>query len=179
MTAFLVVTAITLLAVAAILYVIRGRSAPVRSLDELTARSKPVDLEAFRNLVSVEEEAYLRESLPPRQFRRVQRKRMLAAAEYVRRASHNAALLVTLGESVRSSNDPQLAEAATELVNSAIQMRLTAILVLLCIGIRIVFPQTKLSLARLTDDYERLRGYLSAVGRLKAPADMGRIEAAL
>src|SRR5262245_17484957 len=59
-----------------------ARSAKIPSPADLHA----IDVEAFRNLIDEDEEAYLRNHLPAREFRRVHRERMLAAVEYVRAA---------------------------------------------------------------------------------------------
>lgn len=43
------------------------------NLDELAAQLRPVDINAFRNLVAVSEQQYLRDHLPPREFRAIHR----------------------------------------------------------------------------------------------------------
>ena len=48
-----------------LLYVEGGQNASVNRLEDLAGRTRPVDLEAFRNLVDPEEENFLRASLRP------------------------------------------------------------------------------------------------------------------
>src|SRR5688500_8471474 len=79
----------------------RARSVDVSGLDDLEGKTQPVDLAAFRNLTDPEEEAFLRENLDAADLRRVQRARLRAALEYVRRANQNAAVLLKLGELAR------------------------------------------------------------------------------
>src|ERR1700758_1118251 len=63
------------------------------SPDAALARTvEPIDIEAFRNLVSPAENDYLRRRLPPGDFRKVQRERLRSAAAYIRVAGRNAAV---------------------------------------------------------------------------------------
>jgi hypothetical protein len=61
-----------------LLYLEGGRNASVR-LEDLAQHTRPVDIDAFRNLVDPKEEAYLRANLLPTEFRTIQRERMGAA----------------------------------------------------------------------------------------------------
>ena len=51
---------------------------------------RPVDVEAFRNLINPAEDEYLRHRLPPSQFRIVRRERLRAMAAYVQLIASNA-----------------------------------------------------------------------------------------
>jgi hypothetical protein len=159
--------------------VARGRAASIKSVEQLTAMSKPVDLEAFRNLASVADENYLRASLPGRDFRRVQRMRMRGALEYVGWAAHNSSLLIRLGESGRQSQNPEIAHAAAELANSALQMRLLCLAAGTAIIARIVFPELHVSVASVCERYAETRERVVSLGRIESPALVGRIESAL
>src|SRR5262245_45952614 len=96
----------------------RARSRPAR-IDQLRA----VDIEAFRNLMDPNEEEYLRQRLPPTDFRKIQRERLQAAVEYVRCAAFNAGVLMQFGEMARRSSDPNAAQAAAKLIDNAIRLR--------------------------------------------------------
>ena len=98
------------------------------ALEELVSQTRAVDIEAFRNLVDPDEELYLRRQLSPREFRSIHRERMMAATEYVRAASHNAMILMQLGEATRQHADPEIARTGQELVNNATQLRLYSLL---------------------------------------------------
>ncbi len=67
-----------------LLYIEGGQNHSVDRLEDLAGRTRPVDLEAFRNLLDPREEDFLRASLLPREFRVIQRERMRAAVDYVR-----------------------------------------------------------------------------------------------
>src|SRR2546430_12950059 len=101
-----------------LMYAVRGKTSPIAGLDDLVGRTRPVDIDAFRNLIDPAEEEFLRENLPASEFRVIQRERLRAAVEYVSCAAHNAAILVRLGEAARVSPDPKIAEAGQQLLYS-------------------------------------------------------------
>src|SRR5512133_3923957 len=106
------------------IYAARGTSPNIQEPHQLQGLTTSIDIDAFRNLVSRAEEDYLRRNLPPAEFRRIQRARLLAALAYVRTAAHNAAILLRLAETGRRSSDPLVATSAAELAESALQVRL-------------------------------------------------------
>src|SRR5438270_4506030 len=106
MTIALIFAFVGFAALLAVLYVAKSNNGGVRNLDELAARLHPVDVRAFRNLMDERDEQFLREHLPFREFRVIHCQRMLAAAEYVRCAAQNAAILVHLAEAAGQSSDP-------------------------------------------------------------------------
>src|SRR2546429_8367388 len=99
-----------------LMYAVRGKTSAVAKLDDLVGRTRPVDIDAFRNLIDPAEEEFLRENLPAGEFRVIQRERLRAAVEYVSCAAHNAAILVRLGESARLNLDPKIAEAGQRIL---------------------------------------------------------------
>ena len=143
------------------------------------ARSKPVDLQAFRNLVDPKEEAYLRSSLRPREFRRLQRKRMLVATEYTRRTAHNAALLLQVANAVRRASDPQLSKAGAALADSALQLRIYSILAICLFGLSVIFPSVPIRGSEIAFRYEGLRERMAGLTRIQRPASVSEVEAAL
>src|SRR5215467_2346300 len=114
----LLITAIAVALLAILWFAVRGRSAAVTDLSDIERLTKPVDLEAFRNLVDPEEEEYLRSNLSAADFRSVQRERLLAAVDYMTGVSRNAAVLLRLGELARRSSDAEVAVAGQDLVNN-------------------------------------------------------------
>ncbi|HEU5335357.1 MAG TPA: hypothetical protein VFU27_05310 [Terriglobales bacterium] len=172
---FLVLAAIVLLVRAA-----RGQSAAgVAALNDLQGRTVAIDIAAFRNLISAGEEAYLRRNLPALQFRRIQRKRMRAAAAYIRGALHNAAILLRLGEAAQRSPDPNLAIAGRKLVDTAVRLRLYAFFALLQLYLNIAFPSLRLSPAAIADRYEVLTEAMARFTRLQQPGLVTRISLTL
>ena len=166
-------------ALVSVLTVARGRARAVRQIEDVSSAVRPVDLAAFRNLMNPQEEEYLQALLPPRAFRRVQRMRMAAAADYVRGAASNAAVLIRLGEAARSSPDPEIAEAAGKLVNDALRLRMLALLALVRITTARLVPGVGLSRVAVGEQYEQLVGQFAVLGRLQGFPKTSRTLASL
>lgn len=179
MIAPFILVLVGVLAVLFFVYAARGRSVSVRNLSDLSGRTRPVDIAAFRNLVDPEEEDYLRERLPAKEFRLVQRERMRAALEYVQCVAGNAAVLLRLGEAARQSEDVDVAAAGQELVNHALRVRLYALLAEGRLYVAILLPSVHISPAGVSDSYESLTGLVGRLGRLQRYAQTTRITATL
>lgn len=162
-----------------LMYAVRGKASPVAELDDLVGRTRPVDIDAFRNLIDPAEEDFLRENLPPREFRAIQRERLRAAVEYVSCAAHNAAILVGLGEAARLSSDPKIAEAGQQLLDSALRLRLYALLSIIRLYLGIVLPGGHLSAGRLVDNYQHLGSLAGQLVFMQHPARASRLPAIL
>jgi hypothetical protein len=160
-----------------LLYLEGGHNAS--RLDELAGRTRPVDLEAFRNLVDPGEEDFLYTSLLPRQFRAVQRERMRAALEYVQNAAHNAAFLLRMGEAATQNADPRIAQAGRQLIDSALRLRAYALLSAGKLYVRMVFPEARLSYGRLADKYQHLSALASQLTLMQHPTQAARLSTLL
>ncbi len=155
------------------------RQKPVPDLQALEAYTQPVDVAAFRNLIDPAEEDYLRERLPAGKFRAIQRERLRATLEYVRRTACNAAILLRVGEAARRDPNPEVAAAARVLVNNALRLRINAMLAIVVLYGRIVMPGARISVGRVTDAYENLTQGLVRLARLQDPAYVTRVSAAI
>ncbi len=174
----------TTLALIALLAVFRlsiflRRRAPISTITELVAHSRPVDLQSFRNLVDPDEEAYLRSSLSRADFRRLQRARMIAANEYVRRTAHNAALLLQLGDAARHAPDPDVARAGGELANLALQLRLYSMLAMCIFALRIAMPSIPICPSNIIANYDQMRECMAGLARMQVPGLASQVDAAL
>lgn len=139
---------------------------------------EPIDIEAFRNLVNPTENEYLHRRLPSAEFRRVQRERLRAAAAYIRVAGRNATVLVAVGQAAMAATDERTAEAARQLVDSALLLRRNTTFALLRINLAIAWPSLDSSAAPVLSGYERLNGCAMLLGRLQNPAVPVRISSA-
>ncbi len=180
----MIITAVLVLLVAGALWLLaraaRGQSAiSVARLVDLQGRTTTIDLAAFRNLTSPQEEEYLRQQLPAREFRSIQRQRMRAAIAYIQGALQNAAILLRLGEAAQRSADLQLAAAGRKLVDTAIRMRLYAFFALLKLYLNLAFPGLRLSPSAVADRYEGLTEAMARFTRLQQPALVTRISVSL
>ncbi|HEV8523220.1 MAG TPA: hypothetical protein VGQ71_01875 [Terriglobales bacterium] len=179
MITLIILVLVAVISIAFLLHVTRGRALAIRSLEELDGRTQPVDLPAFRNLVDAAEEDFLRISLSAAEFRALQRARLRAALEYVRRIAHNATILLRLGEAVGESADPEIAVAARELAASALRLRLTAMLAMLVLYARIAVPGARIRLSRLVEIYQQSTERVVRLTRLQNPAYAARVAAVI
>jgi len=143
----------------------------------LAATIRPIDVEAFRNLINPAEDDYLRRRLPPAQFRRVRRERLRAMAAYVQVAATNAAVLVRVGEAALASGDVRCAEAAQQLVNDALLLRRNTTLAWARIYLALAWPPSEFAAVRVVDRYEQVSGSAMLLGRLQNPAAVVRLSA--
>ncbi len=146
-----------------------SRAQARRNDADLTHQLRSVDLEAFRNLTDPSEEQYLRERLPPAKFRMIQRERLRAAIEYVGGVSHNAVILLNLGQIARQNRDPHIADAGRDLVDEALRLRLYSVLTISKLWIRFLFPDTGFQPSPIVDRYQHITEGAVRLGRLQYP----------
>ena len=145
----------------------------------LARRIEPIDVEAFRNLVSPAENDFLRRRLPPADLRKVQRERLRATAAYIRVAARNAAVLIAIGQPALTASDTATADAARQLVDNALLLRRNATMALLRIYVALAWPQSGLPAMPIVHGYEQLSSRAMLLGRLQNPAAPVRISANL
>jgi hypothetical protein len=162
--------ATTLVFVPAIVTVLLLGILAVRSLTassrmrSATAMEPPFNLRAFHNLLSAEEDAFVRLRLSKKDYNRLQRKKYRVALAYISDLSCYAAGIARLGQASRRSSDSQVVAAADALVSAAFRLRLTATIVRLNLGIWLLFPSSQLSLPRLVHHYQRIQDAAALLG---------------
>jgi hypothetical protein len=139
-----------------VIYLSRATRLRGGNLDELAAQLRPIDVEAFRNLIDEREEQYLRASLPWYEFRSIHRERMLAAVEYIRAASRNAGILIRLAEASTADPDPAVATAAENLLENATRVRLYAFQTVPRLYMSILVPGINYAPQSLAEVYEAM-----------------------
>ena len=167
------------LALAVIVSVAVTRSLQVKGIGRTVAVIRPIDIEAFRNLIDPAEDNYLRRRLPPPRYRAVRRARLRAMAAYVDVAASNAAVLVRVGGAALASGDPQIAAAAQQLVNDALLLRRNTAVALMRIYLALAWPNSEFAAVRVVDRYERLSGAAMLLGRLQNPVVPVRLSASI
>jgi hypothetical protein len=165
------------LALGIILRLAISQSLQTRRSAGLARALRPIDIEAFRNLINPAEDEYLRRRLPAREFRSVRRKRLRAMASYVQVVANNAAVLVRIGEAALASGDGRITEAATQLVNEALLLRRNTAVALARIYLALAWPNSGFAAVRVVDRYEQLSGAAMLLGRLQNPAVPVRLAA--
>lgn len=171
-TFFVVLSAVALLV---LFLLIRRHLFGGHTVDHLAAELRPIDIEAFRNLVDSREQEFLREHLPPPEFRRVHRERMHAAVEYVRAAAQNAGLLVQLAQAAQESADPAVASAAENLLANAIQLRLYAFRTIPRLYVSMMFPGTLKASKRFAEDYDVMKRQMIVLACLQSPGNTSSV----
>jgi len=144
---------------------LRRRRLPEVDLDEVVPFLLPVDLEALSDALNSSRDAYLRHSQSRQEFQKLQKKRARLATEYLRRMSHNAALLQRVGYGQLRSRNPLVAEQAQQLIDAGVHVRLYAFLGLAALfcrrisgfGSAKVSEVQKLMSSSLIPAYESLR----------------------
>jgi len=175
MTLAIILIIFAVLALVSILSMTVTRSLRLSEGSGSAARIEPVDVEAFRNLVSPAEDDHLRHNLSPADFRHVRRERLRAAAAYVQVAGRNAAILARIGQNALSSGDARTAEAATRLVDQALRLRRNAAVALFRIYVALAWPNAGLAARPILDRYGDLSGAAMLLGRLQNPTEPVRI----
>jgi hypothetical protein len=160
-----------------ILRLAASQSLQAKRNSALAGTIRPIDVEAFRNLINPAEDAYLRRRLPPGDFRAVRRERLRAMACYVRVAAKNAELLLGAGEAALASGDQRTAEAARQLVNDAFLLRRNTTIALARIYFALAWPNSGFAAVRVVDRYERVSGAAMLLGRLQNPGVPVRLAA--
>jgi hypothetical protein len=161
---------IGLLGLLLILYLASGLRTKGGDLDQLAGQLRPIDVNAFRNLIDEREEEYLRTHLPPHEFRSIHRERMLAAVEYVWCATKNTSILISLGEAAKQSSDPNLIAAADKLLENAVRFRLYAIQSLPRLYFNTVFPSANWAPHFVAETYDTMVRQAVVLGCLRHPA---------
>jgi hypothetical protein len=161
--------AIALAALGVQVYIaIRNRTRQV-DLEKSVEAFRSLDIDAFRNLVDSDEEAFLRDSLTPKKFREIKRQRAWAAFMYAREAGGAAIALAKVGQAAQRSLDPQVAASGVQLSENAFRLRLQTIRACLLLLTEIAVPDLQsLSLPRVVDQYEQASQTLFRLGRFSS-----------
>jgi len=175
----IVIVISAVLALVIILSVAVTRSLQVKGSAGTAIAIRPIDIEAFRNLIDPEEDRYLRRRLPPAQFRVVRRERLRAMAAYVHVAQSNAGVLVRVGGAALASGDPRIAAAAHQLVNDALLLRRNTTVALARIYLALALPNSGFAAVRVVERYEQLNGAAMLLGRLQNPGVPIRLSASI
>jgi hypothetical protein len=161
-----ILVGLAFLALSIVVYVaIRSRTRQI-DLEKAVQAFHSLDIDAFRNLVDSDEEAFLRDNLPPRKFREIKRQRAWAAIVYAWEAGKAATALAYIGQAAQHSSDPEIAASGIQLAENAFRLRLHTIGASLRLLTEIVLPDRRSrSHPPLVDQYERTAETLFRLGR--------------
>lgn len=164
------IIALAFVAVAVLLFLIyqvRLRYLDQRKIKQI-GQLLPVDLEAFQNLTDPEEERFLRANLSPKDFRKIRRLRLQAAAMYVSVLSENAGKLLAIGQSARNNPDSAIALSGQEIFHCALRLKLWCVFSLLQINITMIFPTLLSPRHGITERYAHITSLVTSLPRKQA-----------
>jgi hypothetical protein len=159
--------AVAFFALGVLVYVaIRSRTRRV-DIEEAAQVFRSLEIDAFRNLVDADEEAFLRNNLPPKKFREIKRQRAWAALLYARAVGRAATVLAKVGQAAQRSSDPKIAESGVQVAENAFRLRLQTFSACLRLLTEILLPDLpSRAIPPLADQYERAAETLSRLGRI-------------
>lgn len=164
MTVSIVLVGLAILLLSLLIRVAKGHAMALRVGENPAESIRFVDVEAFRNVIDRDEGEYLRSRLGPAEFRKIQRERLRAAAEYISCAAHNAAVLLRMAEAARLSSDPQVAAMAEKLVENAIRLRMYAFQAIPKLYIAMILPVRPQFSVGVADRYELMTRQVVMLG---------------
>jgi hypothetical protein len=135
----------------------------IKTLKDWEENKHAVDPELFRFLLDPAEERYLRQALPPHEFRIFQRKRIALALRWLDLVGQNSAMLLKLGQLASATTDPELAKEAQDLIHGALRLRVNLVLAQPCLWLKWLSPGWALSLPAVKIPYEELLSYLGRI----------------
>jgi hypothetical protein len=128
----------------------------------------PVDLNAFRTLMDRDDELFMKEKLPRSKFTHLKRQRIRVTFRYVARIASNASAVLHMGEeAARVTSTPEAAQAATQVMELATQIRLQCLLAMAKLSLEYAMPSLQLTPAMLVPKYLSLRENLKRLGALE------------
>ena len=139
----------------------------IRSKQEMRA----VDIVAFRNLMSTEEDAFLRNSLTPAHYRQVRRSRLRAIQEYLVWIAGNCSAIIELLLLGSSNVDGEL--TVPEAVKTAVELRLACLSCWCLLWAEYLLPHLTVSPLRIINKYEEL--WRMAQTNMRTQADTAAI----
>ncbi len=155
--------------------VVRGRTEPISSIAEATARMTQIDLPALANLIDPAQREYLRSRLSRHDFAYLERMRNRVCLEYVKRIADNSTVLLSWSRAALLS--PELAayrDEAREVVDTAMTVRLTALFAMAQLYLGVLMPSLDMQVGSLLTKYQYAASRMTTIGVLtRAPEAQG------
>lgn len=160
-----VILAAVILFVCAVWILIGG---PSFLSDRSTPQLRKVDIAAFRNLASRDEDLFLRTSLTPRDYRSVRRSRLRAMQEYLLWIAANCSAMIALlrGQAVGAETNLSVAQAA----RMATRIRIMCLGYWCLLWAEYLLPNLNVQPVQLVRKYEDLWRFGETTLLARAPA---------
>jgi|GEM_PF-2567743 hypothetical protein len=117
---------------------------------------REVDLAAFRNLLSRDDEAFLKRTLTARHYLQVRRARLRATQEYLGWIAGNCAVLLSLLRSIDDHSNADQSADIPALAQTALRLRLIAVGFWLLLWVEYVLPDLEIRPLHTIKKYEDL-----------------------
>lgn len=121
-----------------------------------TAPLREIDIIAFRNVLSLEDNHVLRQRLTESEYRRLKRARVRAVQEYVKAIAADCAATIAALRARVPENTPSAQCEVSSLVNEALRIRLLCLGFWLALWVEFLFPNLEIRPMRIVGGYERL-----------------------
>jgi hypothetical protein len=179
MTTLIILVAAGLLSFSVLVYVVRGQVSSATSLARLHESTTHVDLDAFRNLLDLQNEDFFRARLDDDQFRFLQKQRDQVALVYLRSIATNASVVLQVSEPLRSSPSEATRLAAERAVAVALRLRINSLLAMIRLQFFLSFPIWRNRSTRIVMDYPSFVTAVKSLVMLAAPSQTSSILSAL
>ena len=143
-------------ALCALLFVLWMANTEQKTSSRVHQHLREVDLAAFRNLLSRDDEAFLKRTLTARHYLQVRRARLRATQEYLSWIARNCAVLLSLLRSVDAVSDADQSADIPALAQSALRLRLIAVGFWLLLWVEYVLPDLEIRPLHTIKKYEDL-----------------------
>ena len=135
-----------------------------------TPRLAEIDVVAFRNVLSLEDNEALRQRLSEGDYRRLKRTRVRAMQSYVKAIASNCALTVAVLRTKTHERSEVVQGEVSSVVNDALRIRLLCLGFWVALWAEFVFPNLEIRPMQIAGGYERLRSAAERYLRSRAPS---------
>lgn len=156
-------------ATASMYFAARGHHRPLARIEDIERNTSPLDLKCFGRITDAKDQHFLKASLPPMVYRRIQRERTRIAIQYVRLAARNAAVLVSFAEIQSASDSLDIQTKARALAEESFRLRMICLLAIVMLSISLVFPDHDISISDVISKYEHMSDSLGLLSMLTDP----------
>jgi hypothetical protein len=159
---------LAVLGAALLLLLVRDSRAATRTVDQLERDMAAIDMAALGNLLNPADCEFLLRELGPAEFRRVQRMRTRVALAYLRAAAQTTSAVLRYTKQARTSELPEVANAARHLANSAMAFQINAFLASWRLRVAWIFPSMSLTLGPGLLTFDDLKTSLGRIHSMQA-----------
>lgn len=162
------------IAVLALLLVIgvllRYAALPKRKVDGAKTALRKIDIASFQNLISQEDDLFLRQSLQPRSYRMAKRARTRAMQEYLWWIAEDCDTLQAIARSVPTTDMDR--PSAQGLMQTMVRLRMIALALWCCLWLQWILPGLDLMSGDIARRYERVSRAMSYLQHHPRPVDV-------